>query len=569
MTMQEYDLLMHKFHEYFTRDANDCVSLGVNRHLDDLPDPSLEYSNAMVSEGEILLAEISSFPKGVLEFDQILDLDLATLAVEFLIHSNTYTFNGKTQLQQKPTAGDDISDGLFLMFINDPRNACERLDNITARLEKVPRYLEQLIERLDVPVQRWVDIEIEKVAGLPDLFSTILNWAKEENYPQLDRMVVAEQQAKLALNQYLEQLKAMPTTTNLFIGSQQASKIISLRGIEQSLQELHTMATQFLTDTTGEIEELHSKLVTKYKLSPSTNVEELQKFLNQKYQVKLGEQGSLSDVIARYQQERDKISDYLQARNLFPIFPEQRMLIMQTPAFMAPSIPAGAMVSPPPFRAGIKTSLVYLTLSKELLDEHTELSMPSMMIHEGIPGHHLQLATACNHPSIVRRHFDALDHAEGWTTMLEDYMLDIGYMGELTDEARFCAKRDISRIGARVAIDLYFMTGDKQYLEVGVDVDTSSADPFVNAGKLLQKVTGFVPSRVQAELNWYSQERGYPLCYLTGNRLVWELKADVAKAQQGKLEGLALDKVFHKVYLESGNMPLTFLRRVFENEKLL
>ena len=33
-----------------------------------------------------------------------------------------------------------------------------------------------------------------------------------------------------------------------------------------------------------------------------------------------------------------------------------------------------------------------------------------------------------------------MDLAEGWTTMLEDYMLDQGYAGELTDEVRFMAK---------------------------------------------------------------------------------------------------------------------------------
>jgi hypothetical protein len=153
--------------------------------------------------------------------------------------------------------------------------------------------------------------------------------------------------------------------------------------------------------------------------------------------------------------------------------------------------------------------------------------------------------------------------------MLEDYMLDVGYMGELTEETRFIGKRDISRIGARVTIDLYFMTGDKKYLDVGIEVDLSSEDPFVNAGMLLQKVTGFVPGRVQAELNWYSQERGYPLCYLAGNKAVWQLKKDIATAQEGKIEGLELDKLFHRIYLQSGNMPVAFLRKVFEHEKLV
>jgi uncharacterized protein (DUF885 family) len=113
------------------------------------------------------------------------------------------------------------------------------------------------------------------------------------------------------------------------------------------------------------------------------------------------------------------------------------------------------------------------------------------------------------------------------------------------------------------------MTGDRRFLDVGVDCDLSSPDPFVAAGNLLQKVTGFVPSRVQAELNWYSQERGYPLSYLTGNALVWEMKNQIIATQAGNLEGLELDKRFHEIYLKSGNMPLNFLKRVFQHEGLL
>ena len=150
--------------------------------------------------------------------------------------------------------------------------------------------------------------------------------------------------------------------------------------------------------------------------------------------------------------------------------------------------------------------------------------------------------------------------------MLEDFMLDLGYMGELTDEARFCGKRDISRIGARVAIDLFLMSGEKRFLDVGVECDLSSGDPFEAAGNLLQAVTGFVPGRVQAELNWYSQERGYPLSYLTGNTLVWGLKHDLEAANADDSDAMTLARRFHRTYLESGNMPVRFLRTVFENQ---
>ena len=198
----------------------------------------------------------------------------------------------------------------------------------------------------------------------------------------------------------------------------------------------------------------------------ATPTDELQLYLNRRFSV--SEPGSpLTQILDRYNRERERILAFVNRHALFPIPDGQEMKILRTPGFMEPSIPAGAMEPPVAFREGVRTSLVYLTLSEELRSEHMELSIPNMMIHEGIPGHHLQLATAAMHPSVIRRHVNAAEHAEGWTTMLEDYMLDIGYMDDITHEVRFSAKRDISRIGARVAIDLFFMTGNRDYLDVG------------------------------------------------------------------------------------------------------
>ena len=121
--------------------------------------------------------------------------------------------------------------------------------------------------------------------------------------------------------------------------------------------------------------------------------------------------GDANVVIERYERERQRIMRFVTEHDLFPIPSDEDMLILRTPGFMVPSIPAGAMMPPPPFREGVKTSLVYLTLTDERLGEHTDLDIPGMMIHEGIPGHHLQFAVAAGHPSLVRRHVEANDAA--------------------------------------------------------------------------------------------------------------------------------------------------------------
>ncbi len=566
--MRPYEAFLERFHAHFTRNPNRRVVLGVERELGALPDPSVAEIGQRLDEARELSAELSGMTHADFDFDVRLDLDLADLMLDSEIHRDSYRFNDRARLTQMPTAGDDIGDGVFMLFINDPRPAAERLNDITARLEQVPDYIEALLRRLDTPVERWVSMDVEKVEGLTQLFSTAEDWAEREGFADTERLASARRHAESALSDYVDRLEKLPTTRQLHVGEAIARDIVRKRGIDKSLEELHGIAKDFLSATYETLEELRARLAKRYGQPADVSIEELERYLNKRFAVKLAD-GRLESILDRYQRERERILAFIEERSLFPVLPDQDIRILRTPRFLEPSIPAGAMVSPAPFRGGTKQSLVYLTLSEELLDEHTELSIPSMMIHEGIPGHHLQLATAATHPSVVRRHFDAMDHAEGWTTMLEDYMLDVGYMGELTDEARFIGKRDIARIGARVAIDLFFMTGNKSYLEVGIDCDLSPEDPFEAAGNLLTAVTGFVPGRVRAELNWYSQERGYPLSYLAGNRMVHELKRDLERAQAGKLEGIELDRRFHALYMGSGNMPLPYLRRVFEQQGLL
>jgi uncharacterized protein (DUF885 family) len=556
------------FHDHFTETPYQRQALGIDRDLGELDDPSLGAARARADRARSLLESATRIDAASLSFDDGLDLELARLMLESEIHRHGYSLNGKSELEQLPEAGDGIGDPVFLLMAADPRPAGERLADIAGKLEAAPDYLDAMLGRLDTPVKRWVDIDVEKVEGLGGLLDAAIAMSEGEGWADHRRLVAAADRCREAFARYTAGLGQLETTTALHIGDEQARELVRLRGIEPTFEQLHRIAAEFLAETRAQLEELRGRLAPKYDLDPEIDLASLHDHLNDRFAVAATNGDIAERIIGRYQGERDKILAFINERRLFPILADQDMAIIATPEFLRPSIPAGAMMSPPPFREGTRTSLVFLTILESQLDDHTELGIPSMMIHEGIPGHHLQLATASTHPSVVRRHIDAAEQAEGWTTMLEDYMLDVGYMGDLTDEARFVGKRDLSRIGARVAIDLYFMSGDKKYLEVGSGADISSDDPFVAAGAVLQRVTGFNPGRVQGELNWYSQKRGYPLCYLTGNRLVWQMKRAAASGSSG-LSGLELDRRFHQVYLEAGNMPLSFLRRVMAREGLI
>lgn len=556
----------HDLHDHLTQDPQDRLTLGLLTGLGKLPDPSLAALDTSVAEARMLLAQLDAIDRASLDAHEALDADIARLMLQEEIFRDTVRFNGERTATQKPDAADAIGDSLFLMFISDPRPAGERLADITSVLQGVPAYLDAMASRLRAPVARWVQIELDKAGDLPELFGTVEGWAAELGWADLPRLQAARADAEAALTAYTARLGALPTTEHLHLGEAATRELIAHKGVPYSLDELHGIATRFLRDVSDTLETLRERISARYNLPVGSTVDDVHHFLNAHFRVPVRE-GHVEDVLDHYQTARRSIDTFIAAQDLFPIPADQDMRILRTPGFMAPTIPAGAMMPPPPFREGTRTSLVYLTLSEALLDEHNLLGIPMMMVHEGIPGHHLQLAWAANNRSIIRRHCDSQALAEGWTTMLEDYMLDMGLMGDLTDEARFIMKRDIARIGARVAIDLYFMTGHKRYLEVGVPCDLSSPDPFVAAGHLLKAVTGFTDGRVQAELNWYSLERGYPLSYLTGNTYVWALKREVEAANGGP--SVALDRRFHKTFLEAGNIPIRLLRRAFVADGLL
>ena len=568
MSAPQADLyeLTQRFHALRCRDPNARVHLGLEDGLGELPDPSLEQGERERRDARELLAALQSLQAAELSFDEQIDADLLQLMLAQQIHAESLRFNGRSTRQQLPRAADDLSEGIYSLFISDPREPGQRIADITARLEQAPEFLLAMEARLDHPVGRWVKIELDKLAGLPSLLQNIRAWAAQTGHAELDRLDQSCQQTLAAVQAYAANLRMMPVTDQFHLDESDARELVRLRGIDLSFEELHDLASRFLADTRQQIEQLRENLCRKYRLASDVTAAELQIFLQRRFAV--AQDQPLEAILQAYRKEAGKIEAFIREHDLFVLPEGQALKILRTPDFLAPTIPAGAMEPPAPFRPGVRTSVVYLTLSEELRDEHTALGIPGMMIHEGIPGHHLQLAYGAMHSSIVRRHVSANEHAEGWTTMLEDYMLDQGYMGELTDEARFVAKLDLSRIGARVAIDLYFMTGQRDYLDVGIACDIENPDPFQAAGALLREVTGFVPGRVEAELNWYSIERGYPLCYLTGNHLVWRLKDDLA-AHRPELTPAERDRLFHRHYLESGNMPLSVLRRVFVEHDLI
>jgi len=559
-----FDELVKEFHEFASDDPVAATWLGLEGKDHLMPDPGMDKVDSDVSVAKELLKKVKSSSRENLNFEQIQDLDLMILYLGDFIFLNTYKFNGYTGHQQLPDGAEVVGSSINYLFVKDHRASDVRLGFILERMKKIPAYLDASFKRLTVPVKRWVNIDVDDAKGLLHLFGSIYAWAKSESYGKIEELADAKKSAENAVKIYIENLKQIKTTNKFAIGEDLTRMLIKLRGIDKSIEELHEMAKNFFKENNEIVQKLKSALAIKYSIKEGATPEEVVKVIKKKFHIASGR------VIPYYREVQERVNKFIGESGLFYLPANEKLIIEQTPKFLESSIPVGAMFPPAPFAKGPKTSLVYLTVTEDRLADQNKLSITNTMIHEGKPGHHLHYATAYENPSIVRKHLGAIDQAEGWTTYMEDYMIDQGFIEkEMEDEIRFIGKMELARLGARVAIDLFFMTGDDKYLDIGAPIKIPDEDPFAKAASLLRYATGFTEGRLQSELNWHSQLRGTPLSYLTGNVLLNELKGAMMKKVGNKMPEKEFDRKFHDTYLKAGAMPLSFARSVFENKGLI
>lgn len=176
--------------------------------------------------------------------------------------------------------------------------------------------------------------------------------------------------------------------------------------------------------------------------------------------------------------------------------------------------------------------------------------------HEGVPGHHLQIATAVYRAQTLNRYQRLLcftsGHGEGWALYAERLMRELGYLSDdgnlmgMLDAHLFRAARVIVDIGMHLELEIPagtgFHEGQRWTPELGLEF------------MLTRTITD--PAHVRDEIDRYLGYPGQAPGYKLGERL-WLAARDEAK----KRHGAAFDlKTFHQQVLDMGSMGLDTLR---------
>jgi len=162
------------------------------------------------------------------------------------------------------------------------------------------------------------------------------------------------------------------------------------------------------------------------------------------------------------------------------------------------------------------------------------------MVHEGVPGHYLQMALSWAHEDEIRRHFYDSGANEGIGFYAEEMMLQAGLFDDsprtremIYNYARLRALR--VEVDVKLALGLFTIEQAADYLARTVPMD---------------------PPTARQEASFFASGPGQAITYQIGKLQVLRFLADARRAEG---DGFRL-RSFHDFVWKNGNVPLALQR---------
>jgi uncharacterized protein (DUF885 family) len=438
-----------------------------------------------------------------------------------------------------PDIFEELGGLFFIMFTRNYAPIEKRVDAIAARGEKMPQFLEEFRSRFasSQPVKLWTEIAIEKAQQIGGLFQFMLFAAKgqvsDKVYERLSNAVMRLEPALKIHADWLQGLLTR-TTKQWTLGREKFEKLLKLRTLEMNSEEIYQLGMKYLKNLKTEREQLAKQL------APGKTPEEALKTLESE------SPKTFEEALEFTKKTMEDARRFIQEKGLATIYPEDVLLVEETPGFMVPVLPFAAMIMPARFDKP-QIGIYVVTRPKDAANLGKHLNFPSIRntaVHEAFPGHFLQGAIS-NRGSLVRIFADGTETIEGWAHYCEELMAEKGFSGDL--ETRFVQVNDMIWRAVRIIVDVKLSRGEMSFDE---------------AVEMLVKEAGMTREGAIAEVRRYTQTPGYPLSYLLGKHLILKLKEEVRQKMGDKFS----ERFFHDTILADGYLPISMLRKIFDQK---
>ena len=245
-------------------------------------------------------------------------------------------------------------------------------------------------------------------------------------------------------------------------------------------------------------------------------------------------------ILADYQAIIDEIDPAMDA--YFNLRPEVGVEVRRVPEFSEETAP-GAYYQRPSMD-GQRPGVFFANLRD--VAEIPRFGMRTLAYHEGVPGHHFQIAITQQLEGIplFRRMLPFTAYSEGWALYAEQLAWEIGFQDDPLD--------NLGRLQAEM------FRAVRLVVDTGLHHKRWSREQAID---YMLEHTGMGRGDVVAEIERYLVMPGQALAYKVGMMKILELRE---RARQELGEAFEL-RDFHDQILGNGALPLTLLEEVVEN----
>ncbi len=410
-----------------------------------------------------------------------------------------------------------------------------RLKSAISRVEKIPEFLESSKDRIDDPVELWVRMSQESLEKLPGLLEVVKKTAAEssldeEDQDKLDEAVEGARKSFDDFENWLEEINR-EARKEFSIGKGKFEKLLQKQKLGYGVDEIMDLGKKYLEESRKSMEKYSRRINEDYSVKDALDY------------VEDNTPRDFSKALSWYRGAIDEAREYVERKNL-ATFPEnEEITVMETPSYLRHIIPFAAYV--PPAKYDSNREGIYLVTPPEDEEELSRFAfwtIRNTTVHEGYPGHHLQMSASAESDDLFGLLSHATETIEGWAHYCEEMMKDYGF--DDTPEARLVQLRDRRWRAARIIADVKLSTGKFSFRE-GVEY--------------MADTVGMEEKTAEAEVKRYTQNPSYQLSYLLGKHKISLLKDHVKEIMGGDYR----DRFFHDQLVYGGSIPIKFHRDRF------
>ncbi|MEW6724559.1 MAG: DUF885 domain-containing protein [Bacillota bacterium] len=518
-------------------ESNPFVATFVGRHEFDsqVPDLSREAIEDQLAKSKEFLAQLEAINPDELSIDGQIDRKLLEIQLKDGIRQVEVL---RSHEKHPGSAAGMLMNVAYIMLTREYAPLLVRGKDLLQRLQHTERLLEQSRQLIVNPPRIFTEIAIKQTQGGIMFFEGLIPMIKQQAGAFAGMIIAPVQKTIEAFQKHLAWLKELLPQSNgdFAVGEVMFTEMLQENHLlDYTAETLLAKGWEIFESTRQEMANLSREI------DPNRSWEEILEGLK-------AEHPTAEGLLDYYRQELARVKQFVIDQGIVDIPANEKLVIEATPAFQRAVIPYAAYMQPAPFEKD-QTGHFWVTPvdpnsppeeQEQKLQGHSCYKIPVTTLHEGYPGHHLQLVWANTAGSLIRKLSGSTLFAEGWAFYCEELMEQLGYISD--PKVKLARLNDQLWRAARIIIDASLHTGRMSF---GEAVD------------FLVEKAHLEPVNAIAEVSRYTMSPTQPMSYLMGKLELLKLVNEYRKRKENHFDL----KSFHNQLLSYGTIPPALVRK--------